>query len=71
MTYVIWGFLGIKMFKSIDIEIDDESVLADGMIADSRIVKLIDELEANNEVSENTSEKFGWREKFEYVLLNE
>jgi len=42
--------------KSIDIEIDDESVLADGMIADSRIVKLIDELEASNDDSEDTSE---------------
>lgn len=42
--------------KPIDIEIDDESVLADGMIADSRIVKLIDELEASNDDSEDTSE---------------
>ena len=30
--------------KSNEIDIDDEGVLADGMIPDSRIVKLIDEL---------------------------
>lgn len=30
-------------------DIDDEGVLADGMIADSRIVKLIDELEISHD----------------------
>ncbi|MBX3617391.1 hypothetical protein [Nitrosomonas sp.] len=30
-------------------DIDDEGVLADGMIPDSRIIKLIDELEINND----------------------
>ncbi len=30
-------------------DIDDEGVLADGMIADSRIVKLIDELEIGHD----------------------
>ncbi len=33
----------------VDIDIDDDSVLADGMIPDSRIVKLIDELEVSND----------------------
>lgn len=34
-----------KVIDPVDVDIDDESVLADGMIPDSRIVKLIDELE--------------------------
>ncbi len=34
-----------KVTDPVDVDIDDESVLADGMIPDSRIVKLIDELE--------------------------
>jgi hypothetical protein len=39
---------------SVDTDIDDDSVLADGMIPDSRIVQLIDELEvSNDESSEN------------------
>ena len=33
------------VINPIDVDIDDEGVLADGMIPDSRIVKLIDELE--------------------------
>ncbi len=33
----------------VDMDIDDDSVLADGMIPDSRIVKLIDELEVSND----------------------
>ncbi|WP_297325059.1 hypothetical protein [Nitrosomonas sp.] len=48
----------------IDIDIDDESVLADGMIPDSRIVKLIDELVTNDDSDddedlENTLEFLG------------
>lgn len=31
----------------IDIEIDDDSMLADGLIADSRIIGLIDELDSD------------------------
>ena len=31
MTYVIWGFLGIKLYKSIDFEIYVTISLADGM----------------------------------------
>ncbi len=38
-------------------EIDDESVLADGMIPDSRIVKLIDELEASNDDSDDNGDE--------------
>ena len=34
-----------KVTDPVDVDIDDESVLADGMIPDSRIIKLIDELE--------------------------
>ncbi|OQW40930.1 MAG: hypothetical protein A4S08_03515 [Proteobacteria bacterium SG_bin4] len=37
--------------KSNEIDIDDEGVLADGMIPDSRIVKLIDELEISHDDS--------------------
>ena len=37
--------------KSNEIDIDDEGVLADGMIPDSRIVKLIDELEISHDGS--------------------
>ena len=33
------------VINPIDVDIDDEGVLADGMIPDSRIVGLIDELE--------------------------
>lgn len=33
-----------KVTDPVDADIDDESVLADGMIPDSRIVELIDEL---------------------------
>lgn len=33
-----------KVADPVDADIDDESVLADGMIPDSRIVELIDEL---------------------------
>ena len=53
---------------SVDVDIDDESVLADGMIPDSRIVKLIDELEITNDdfnddgnLDENTLESLGLR----------
>ena len=42
-------------FINID-AIDDESVLADGMIPDSRIVKLIDELEASNDDSDESGD---------------
>jgi hypothetical protein len=31
MTYVIWGFLGIKLYKSIDIEIYVTILLADAL----------------------------------------
>lgn len=33
-----------KVTDTVDVDIDDASVLADGMTPDSRIVKLIDEL---------------------------
>lgn len=33
----------------IDIEMDDDSMLADGLIADSRIIGLIDELDGGGE----------------------
>lgn len=39
----------VKVTDPVDVDIDDESVLADGMIPDSRIVKLIDELEIIND----------------------
>lgn len=51
----------------VDVDIDDEGVLADGMIPDSRIVKLIDELEFasddfdNDGDFENTLEFLGLR----------
>ena len=51
----------------VDVDIDDEGVLADGMIPDSRIVKLIDELEFasddfdNDGYFENTLEFLGLR----------
>ena len=51
----------------LDVDIDDEGVLADGMIPDSRIVKLIDELEFasddfdNGGDFENTLEFLGLR----------
>lgn len=38
-----------KIADLVDVDIEDESVLADGMIPDSRIVKLIDELEIIND----------------------
>lgn len=48
------------------IDIDDESVLADGMIPDSQIIKLIDELEITSDdfndggnLDENTLEFLG------------
>lgn len=55
------------VINPIDVDIDDEGVLADGMIPDSRIVKLIDELEFasddfdNNGDFENTLEFLGLR----------
>jgi|GEM_PF-3471032 len=50
-----------KVTDPVDVDIDDESVLADGMIPDSRIVKLIDELEIisddfNNDENPDRSE---------------
>ncbi len=39
-----------NVISPVDVDIDDESVLADGMIADSRIVKLIDELVTNDDL---------------------
>ncbi|MBP6354775.1 MAG: hypothetical protein ABL863_07105 [Nitrosomonas sp.] len=55
------------VINPIDVDIDDEGVLADGMIPDSRIVKLIDELEFasddfdNDGDFENTLEFLGLR----------
>ena len=40
-----------NVISPVDVDIDDESVLADGMIPDSRIVKLIDELVTNDDFS--------------------
>ena len=57
-----------KVIDPVDVDIDDESVLADGMVPDSRIVKLIDELEIisddfNNDgnLDRNTLESLGLR----------
>ncbi len=55
------------VINPIDVDIDDEGVLADGMIPDSRIVTLIDELEFasddfdNDGDFENTLEFLGLR----------
>lgn len=55
------------VINPIDVDIDDEGVLADRMIPDSRIVKLIDELEFasddfdNDGDFENTLEFLGLR----------
>lgn len=53
-----------NVISPVDVDIDDESVLADGMIPDSRIVKLIDELVTNDDFDddedlENTLEFLG------------
>lgn len=53
-----------NVVSPVDVDIDDESVLADGMIPDSRIVKLIDELVTNDDSDddedlENTLEFLG------------
>lgn len=53
-----------NVISPVDVDIDDESVLADGMIPDSRIVKLIDELVTNDDYDddgdlENTLEFLG------------
>ncbi len=39
----------INEIDSVSIDFDDEDALADGMIPDSRIVKLIDELEIGDD----------------------
>ncbi|HLP80650.1 MAG TPA: hypothetical protein VK141_01510 [Nitrosomonas sp.] len=41
---------------SVDIDIDDDSVLADGMIPDSRIVQLIDELDVSHDESNDDND---------------
>lgn len=41
-----------NIISPVDVDIDDESVLADGMIPDSRIVKLIDELVNNDDLDD-------------------
>lgn len=41
-----------NVISPVDVDIDDESVLADGMIPDSRIVKLIDELVNNDDLDD-------------------
>ena len=55
-----------KVTDPVDVDIDDESVLADGMIPDSRIVKLIDELgiisddfDSDGNLNRNTLESLG------------
>lgn len=40
----------------IDTDVDDDSVLADGMSPDSRIVQLIDELEVSNDESSDADD---------------
>lgn len=40
----------------VDTDIDDDSVLADGMIPDSRIVQLIDELKVSSDESSDNDD---------------
>ncbi len=44
---------GASQINTVDNDMQDEDALADGMIPDSRIVKLIDELEDNDDSFDN------------------